>query len=152
MHTKIFNQNDKIHYNDENQIHRDNGPAVEYEDGSKFWYQNGKNHRLDGPAIEWYDGKKEYCINGKILTEEDFLSIIKFYNEVIKYLNSMELPADIVQDVQRLEFSAQIMCLHDAKWSAQDAAQTIYWTSDEHDENHAIKMQNVLVAKYSKHF
>ena len=32
-------------------LHRENGPAVEYLDGSEDWYQNGKLHRDNGPAI-----------------------------------------------------------------------------------------------------
>ena len=36
--------------------HREDGPAVEYRDGSTFWYKDGLRHRLDGPAIEDYDG------------------------------------------------------------------------------------------------
>jgi hypothetical protein len=33
--------------------------------GSKFWYTNGKLHRENGPAIEFANGKKEYWLNGK---------------------------------------------------------------------------------------
>jgi len=33
-------------------IHRDNGPAVECDDGKKFWYQRDDFHREDGPAWE----------------------------------------------------------------------------------------------------
>ena len=32
-------QNDKYHCND--------GPSIEWSDGTKFWYQNGKVHRED---------------------------------------------------------------------------------------------------------
>ena len=28
-------------YNDEGQLHRLDGPAMEYADGTKYWYQNG---------------------------------------------------------------------------------------------------------------
>ena len=37
-----------------------------------FWYQNGELHREDGPAIEWADGDKEFYINGEELTETKF--------------------------------------------------------------------------------
>ena len=33
--------------------------------GTKFWIQNGRYHREDGPAIEWYDGTKEWFLNGR---------------------------------------------------------------------------------------
>lgn len=32
--------------------------------GSKFWYMNGVPHREDGPAIEWPDGTKSYYVRG----------------------------------------------------------------------------------------
>ena len=46
-------------------LHRDNGPAIEWTDGSKRWYKEGRRHRLDGPACENNDGHKEYWIEGK---------------------------------------------------------------------------------------
>jgi hypothetical protein len=36
-------------------LHRVDGPACEYESGNKQWWLNGKVHRVDGPAIEWGD-------------------------------------------------------------------------------------------------
>ena len=35
------------------------GPAIECADGSKYWYQEGNLHRLNGPAIEYTNGDKE---------------------------------------------------------------------------------------------
>ena len=32
-------------------LHRVDGPAIEYSNGTKEWYINGKRHRLDDPAI-----------------------------------------------------------------------------------------------------
>jgi len=55
------------------QRHRLDGPAVECGDGSKEWYVNGQRHRLDGPAIEWANGDREWYIEGKKLTEEEFI-------------------------------------------------------------------------------
>lgn len=46
-------------------IHRDNGPAIEGPDGYKAWYFNGKCHREDGPAIERLDGHMEWYWEGK---------------------------------------------------------------------------------------
>ena len=59
-------------YNKDNQLHREDGPAVEYANGDKFWFINGKQHREDGPAIEYANGDKLWFINGKKLTEEEF--------------------------------------------------------------------------------
>lgn len=54
-------------------LHREDGPAVEYDDGSKYWYLNGKRHREDGPAIVWADGTKYWYVNGDHVTEQEFL-------------------------------------------------------------------------------
>ena len=54
--------------------HRENGHAIDYADGTKFWYQNGQKHRTDGPAIEYADGDKRWFIDGGELTEAEFLA------------------------------------------------------------------------------
>ena len=51
--------------NSKGQRHRENGPAIEYPNGSKTWYLNGKLHREDGAAIERADGSKEWWVNGE---------------------------------------------------------------------------------------
>ena len=83
------------YYNAAGQLHRDNGPAVEYASGSKAWYQNdirhredgpavehmdgiivwyhnGRRHRTDGPAVEYADGSKEWWVNGTEYTEAEY--------------------------------------------------------------------------------
>ena len=50
--------------------HREDGPAVEYVDGDKVWYLNGKSHREDGPAVEYVDGYKAWHLNGKLHRED----------------------------------------------------------------------------------
>ena len=57
--------------------HRENGPAIEYSNGDRVWYQNGLLHRIDGPAVEWARGNKDWFINGKILTEAEFKEAVK---------------------------------------------------------------------------
>ena len=52
------------------QLHREDGPAVEYSDGTKEWYQNGNLHRADGPSVDRADGFKCWSLNG-ILHRED---------------------------------------------------------------------------------
>ena len=54
-------------------LHREDGPAVEYPDGTKKWYRNGKCHREDGPAVEYPNGSKVWFLDGKNLTEQEFL-------------------------------------------------------------------------------
>ena len=39
-------------------LHRTDGPAIEYPDGSNYWYQNDRRHRTDGPAVIHPDGSK----------------------------------------------------------------------------------------------
>lgn len=60
------------YYNHKNDLHRLDGPAVEWAGGSKIWYVNGKYHRLDGPAIEHADGGKYWYVNGKEFKEGEF--------------------------------------------------------------------------------
>ena len=45
-------------------MHREGGPAVEYINGTKFWYKNGKLHREDGPAVENPYNHKDWWLNG----------------------------------------------------------------------------------------
>jgi len=52
------------------QLHREDGPACEYADGSKYWYINDKLHREDGPACEWAEGDKFWYINGQLHRED----------------------------------------------------------------------------------
>lgn len=41
-------------------------PLIDKEYGTKRRFnKNGELHREDGPAIEWCDGTKKWCINGK---------------------------------------------------------------------------------------
>ncbi len=37
---------------------------IEWEDGERHWFKNGKRHREDGPAIIGYNGYKEYRLDG----------------------------------------------------------------------------------------
>jgi hypothetical protein len=58
-------------------LHRLDGPAFERADGYKSWYVDGKRHRLDGPAIEYTDGHKAWYVNGEEMTEKEFNEYIK---------------------------------------------------------------------------
>ena len=59
-------------------LHRENGPAVEWHNGVKFWYQNDQLHRTDGPAVEWADGDEFWYINGRMMTEYEFNQAVKY--------------------------------------------------------------------------
>jgi hypothetical protein len=58
-------------FNKKEQLHREDGPAVEMANGTKEWWINGKLHREDGPAVEMANGTKEWWINGKLHREDD---------------------------------------------------------------------------------
>ena len=71
------NGNKEWYYGD---LHRENGPAVDHINGNKFWFLNGKEHRLDGPAIEYANGKKGWWYHGKKIncnSQEEFENKIK---------------------------------------------------------------------------
>ena len=51
-------------------FYRKNGPAIECENGNKYWYINGQKHREDGPAIEYTNGDKVWCKNGQLHRED----------------------------------------------------------------------------------
>ena len=61
----------------EGKRHRLDGPAVEYANGSKEWYVEDKHHRLDGPAFERSDGYKAWYVEGKLMSEKEFNAYIK---------------------------------------------------------------------------
>jgi len=63
---KIELNNDRIEwYNENDKLHREDGPAIEKLDGDKYWYINGELHREDGPAVEEANGTKRWYVNGK---------------------------------------------------------------------------------------
>lgn len=68
--------------------HREDGPAIEYNDGGKYWYKCGKLHRKDGPAIYLPDGYKSWWLNGNYYGDNDdftneswvrFVATLMFY-------------------------------------------------------------------------
>jgi hypothetical protein len=51
--------------NKQGELHRLNGPAIEYSSGSEEWYENGLRHRIDGPAIHLSNGYGAWFIENK---------------------------------------------------------------------------------------
>ena len=49
--------------NPEEPLHKVDGPAVIYPDGSKAYCQNGLLHRVGGPALEYSDGTKAWYLD-----------------------------------------------------------------------------------------
>ena len=81
------------YYNENGQLHREDGPAIEDSNGDKAWYFNGELHREDGPAIEYSDGDKLWYFNGeKYYTKEEYKAKIERIRKIkFKYFKKWEL-------------------------------------------------------------
>jgi hypothetical protein len=56
----------RVWKNEAGQIHREDGPAIEYDNGSKEWYIRDRLHNENGPAIEYVSiGGKQWWIHGQ---------------------------------------------------------------------------------------
>jgi hypothetical protein len=73
----VSDKGTKSWYNENDKRHREDGPAIEFANGTKFWFINDKLHRENGPAFEYSDGSKSWWLNDKELTEEEFNNRIK---------------------------------------------------------------------------
>ena len=103
---------------DEEKLHRTNGPAYEETNGNKFWIQNSKNldlsssveilsggykwylngmlHREDGPAIEWYNDEKEWYQNNR-KHRINGPAVIDHYSGNEWWINGQELSHESVE-------------------------------------------------------
>ncbi len=92
-------------------LHREDGPAILYDDGdfnylrlgrlhredgyacfingNKLYYIKGHLHREDGPAIIYYNGSKQYYVNGD-LHREDGPAIINKYGHSQYYIHGVK--------------------------------------------------------------
>jgi len=91
----------KFYYKDKamTMFHREDGPAIEWWNGTKSWYINGKRHREDGPAIEWAYGDKTWALNGERMSEREFL--LKTAKETI--LTMDEIAAKFGIEISKLK-------------------------------------------------
>lgn len=53
-------------------LHRIEGPAIEWFSGAKEYWQFGVPHRVEGPALVWSDGSVEYYLEGRQFSESSF--------------------------------------------------------------------------------
>jgi NADPH-dependent ferric siderophore reductase len=65
---------DKTEWHINGKLHREDGPSVEWSNGTKYWHRNDKLHREDGPAIEWANGNKSWYLHGERVTENDVMT------------------------------------------------------------------------------
>ena len=75
-----------IYYKD-GKIHKEDGPAIEWEDGSKYWYCEGHLHRKNKPAVIQMDGLCEWWENGnfvykKIIDQTSVKELIDNENQI----------------------------------------------------------------------
>lgn len=65
-------EGNKFYYNSSGQLHRKDGCAAEWTDGTKYWYTHGIVHRSgDEPAVIDADGNKFYFNFGKLSRKND---------------------------------------------------------------------------------
>ena len=83
-------------------LHREDGSAIEYADGDKSWYINGKLHREDGPAIEHISGDNFWYIKGKLHREDG--PACEYTNDDKEYYFMDESYPDIKTDKQWVKF------------------------------------------------
>ena len=71
-------------------LHRDDGPALAYANGKKAWYQNGQKHREGGPAIIHPNGTEHWYLNGE-LHREDGPAIINPSGRKEWWINNVQI-------------------------------------------------------------
>ena len=49
---------------------------ITYPNGSKMWYLNDQLHREDGPAVEYSNGTKKWCLNGEFYDKTSYYSLM----------------------------------------------------------------------------
>jgi hypothetical protein len=76
---ELDSHGNKWWYNSNDELHREDGPAVEYANGHNFWFIKGKLHRLDGPAVDYVDGNIEWWIDGEEVTDEEYPKAVLLY-------------------------------------------------------------------------
>ena len=67
----------RIYHNSAGQVHREEGPAVEWTDGTKMWRYNDMLHRTDGPAVEYTNGTKFWFLYDAQYTESEYYTALK---------------------------------------------------------------------------
>jgi hypothetical protein len=97
----ILEYNNNKHWLHGNQLHREDGPAIEYGNGDKAWYINGKKHREDGPAVECVNGFKQWAINGKT-HRLDGPAIIRSDGAQYWYINDVQIDCSDNEEFLRI--------------------------------------------------
>src|SRR5690606_18802809 len=80
-----------------NKYHREDGPAVNYPNGSCEWWRNGKLHREDGPAVIVSPGHFIFYAHRILKPEEQHKEIIEKNNDYARQV-AKEIPLDKIMD------------------------------------------------------
>ena len=65
-----------------------------------IWFLNDELHREDGPAIEYTNGDEDYYLNGKYYTEENYHKEIQKRLNPVKELTVAEISEILGYDVK----------------------------------------------------
>ena len=102
----------KEYRNSNGEVHREDGPAIEYSNGTKYWYLNGKRHRENGPVVEC-GAYKYWFLQGEELTEEEFNARIAKSQQPQSQLETEVTIKDIIDsnlsDKHKLEIISKLV-------------------------------------------
>ena len=70
-----YEEDERVVYYKDDVYHREDGPAVVFSTGTKFWFWNGKYHRLDGPAMEGESGYQAWYVDDQKI---DIIAILGY--------------------------------------------------------------------------
>lgn len=76
MYAKMFDDA-IVYYNGCDLIHREDGPAIEYKNGTRSWWLNGEPHRQGGPAIERANGDIKWRWNGVEMSLKKYCELMR---------------------------------------------------------------------------
>ena len=105
--------------------HRDDGPAMEYDNGDKIWYKNGVRHRENGPAVEWRNGTKFWYKNGvKHREDGPAVEAVEYNKDVKKYYLEDEYYTEeeyyeTLKEIDNLPIELQLT--HEKEWVRERA-------------------------------
>lgn len=80
MNNPIIDKYGNKRWYKDDQFHREDGPACEYNNGTVVWYYKDRIHRLNGPAIIYYNGFKEWWYENKYIkcsSQKEFEQYLK---------------------------------------------------------------------------
>lgn len=59
-----------VKYTRKGELHREDGPAVNYLDGTGMWFVGGQKHRVGAPAVITSEGHQEWWMDGTLHNSE----------------------------------------------------------------------------------